>query len=52
MLHWSQAITSLLDDHTRVAGSTLNCGGNAKMVTPHVQSYFLATDRCGAGPSQ
>lgn len=45
LLHWTDALVSLLSQHTRVAGATINCGGNAKMITPHVQSYLLAMDR-------
>lgn len=44
-VHWSEALTSRITATTKVVGATLNCGGVAGLVSPHVQSYLLAADR-------
>jgi len=46
--HWTRAFTDKLDDHVKLVGSTVSCGGSGPHPpTPHVQSYAVATDVVG-----
>lgn len=42
---WTRALTGLLSDQVKLAGTTINCGGTGV----HVQSMVLATDQEGLG---
>lgn len=46
--HWSRAFTDMIDDHVKLVGSTVSCGGSGPHPpTLHVQSYAVATDVIG-----
>lgn len=46
--HWTRAFTDKVDDHVKLVGSTVSCGGSGPHPpTPHIQSYAVATDAIG-----
>lgn len=44
---WAWSFTDLLDEHIKLSGLTINCGGKLGVRQAHVQSMLWATDATG-----